>query len=111
MATTEVGRRAACTGAITAALLMFGAACSEDDDGTVMPPITGMSMAGALGSAGVSGAAGDAQPVAGFGGVSGTSSGAPSGPAPELPAITGDCPAFTDGSTIQVAGHGGVLIL
>jgi predicted esterase len=109
MASTEMGRSAACIGALTV-VLMFGAACSADDDDTLMPPITGMPMAGAFGSAGGPGAGTAGEPVAGSGGMAGLGSGAPSGPAPELPAITGECPAFTDGSTIQVAGHGGVLI-
>lgn len=33
-----------------------------------------------------------------------------SGPGPTLPAIKGECPMFMNGSTIMVAGHGGVAI-
>jgi hypothetical protein len=34
----------------------------------------------------------------------------PVGAGPMLPAIVGECPKFMNGSTIMVAGHGGVLI-
>jgi predicted esterase len=33
-----------------------------------------------------------------------------SGPTPMLPAVQGECPTFTDGQTISVAGHGSILI-
>jgi poly(3-hydroxybutyrate) depolymerase len=34
----------------------------------------------------------------------------PPGDGPQLPAIVGECPQFMNGSTIMVAGHGGVAI-
>jgi poly(3-hydroxybutyrate) depolymerase len=49
--------------------------------------------------------------IAGAGGGAGTGLPPLDGPAPTLPAIVGECPTFTDGQTISVAGHGSVLIL
>jgi poly(3-hydroxybutyrate) depolymerase len=62
---------------------------------------------GGAGEGGEGGAGGTAG--AGAGGEGGAG-GTPSGTAPQLPEIVGECPEFTDGSTISVAGHRGVLI-
>jgi poly(3-hydroxybutyrate) depolymerase len=48
--------------------------------------------------------------MAGMGGSGGGAGMLPPGDGPPLPAIQGECPAFNDGSTIMVAGHGGVAI-
>ncbi len=71
---------------------------------------------GAAGAAGIGGAAGMAG-VGGAGGAAGMMAAAGSGglppldgPSPTLPPIAGMCPDFVDGTTIMVAGHGGVAI-
>ncbi len=73
----------------------------------------GTGAGGSAGGAGTSAAGagaggGGAGTMAGAGGGAGTM--APTGNAPMLPAIMGECPKFTDGSTIMVAGHRSIEI-
>jgi hypothetical protein len=70
-------------------------------------------MNSAAGASGTTGSAGMESGVSGQSGAAGTagmSSPPPSGDGPTLPEVEGECPQFVDGSTIMVAGHGGILI-
>lgn len=72
---------------------------------------TGGAGAGAgAGEGGAGGEAGASGMMAGTGGSGGTGGTPATGPAPVLPEIQGECPQFTDGSTIAVAGHGSIAI-
>jgi dienelactone hydrolase len=66
--------------------------------------MTGSAGIPAAGAPGPTGAAG--RPDAGFG----NSLPPTAAPRPVLPAIRGPCPEFRDGTTIMVAGHGGIVI-
>jgi hypothetical protein len=79
---------------------------------TGMAGTMGGSGMGGAGSAGMAGgtAGGTAGMAGGTGGGGGSGLPPLDGEGPELPAIQGECPTFTDGSTIMVAGHRGIAI-
>jgi predicted esterase len=83
--------------------------------GVVTGPIAG-SLATTAGRGAIGGVAGvgfPPPPPAATGGAAGQGTvmlDPGSGPMPVIPAVKGDCPEFTNGSTIMVAGHKGILI-
>ncbi|HKU44364.1 MAG TPA: prolyl oligopeptidase family serine peptidase, partial [Polyangiales bacterium] len=93
------------------AVLPSAAGAAGTVAGASAPAAAGTGSVPRSGGTGAAGAAGAASPVASAGMPAAAGGAAmPPPPGPLLPAIRGTCPEFRDGSTIMVAGHGGILI-